>query len=59
MIDVFFTKFENASKKLGVVREGLGRVRGSFSINLGGFSKNFEKSKIQKSKVGQNMFLIG
>ena len=39
------------SKFLGWIWDALGGVGGSFSKVFGGFSKNFEKSKIQKLKI--------
>ena len=49
---------EETRKKLGVARDAVRGVRGSFSINSGGFSKNFEHLQIQKLKIFQNPFKI-
>ena len=47
------------SKFLGMVRDALGDIRGSFLSNVDGFSKDFEKIKIRSSKIDQNRFRMG
>ena len=47
------------SKFLGMVRDALGGIGGSSLSIFTGFSKDFEKLKIQKLKVGRNRFKMG
>ena len=53
---IWTSKKNKNLKFFGLVRDGLGRVRGSFLSNLEGFSKNFENPKIQKLKIDRNTF---
>ena len=41
---------------MGMVRDALGCVGGSFLNNFTGFSKDFEKLNFQKLKIGRNPF---
>ena len=43
-------------KFLGMVRDAFGGVRGSSLSIFTGFSKEFEKLKIRKLKIGRNRF---
>ena len=45
--------FLKTSKILGLVQDGLGGVGGSFLINFGGFSKNFEQLKFPNLKIAK------
>ena len=47
------------SKIFGMVRDALGGVRGSSLSIFTGFSKDFEKLKIRKLKIGRNRFKMG
>ena len=52
-------KIEKKSKTpnmLGMVRDALGGIGGSSLSMFTGFSKNFEKLKIRKLKIGRNPF---
>ena len=51
-------KPNKSPKKMGLVRDAWGRVRGSFLCNFKRFSKNFEKSKIRKLEIDRNTFKI-
>ena len=44
---------------LWMVRDALGGIRGSSMSIFTGFSKDFEKFKIRKLKIGRNRFKMG
>ena len=50
------SKTSTKSKILGMVRDALGSVGGSSLSIFTGFSKNFEKLKFRKLKIGRNPF---
>ena len=55
--EIDFSKKSKKSKKsifFGMVRDALGSVGGSSLSIFTGFSKNFEKLKIRKLKIGRN-----
>ena len=54
-----FQKNRKTTKILGMVRDALGSVGGSSLSIFTGFSKDFEKLKFRKLKIGQNRFKIG
>ena len=47
------------SKFFGMVRDALGGIGGSSLSIFTGFSKDFEKLKIQHLKIGRNRFKMG
>ena len=47
------------TKLLGMIRDALGGIGGSSLSIFTGFSKDFEKLKIRKLKIGRNRFKMG
>ena len=57
-----FHKIVESHKKsnlFGMIRDALGGIGGSSLSIFTGFSKDFEKLKIRKLKIGRNRFKMG
>ena len=59
IIYIFIVQNFEKSKIFGMIRDALGGIRRSSLSIFTGFSKDFEKLKIRKLKMGRNRFKMG